>query len=106
MAIIAPDCDAFLTSAGGGADPYDTVLPAALEGFLPSNFHMQDHQELSHPSMRRDLEAGSAMRPKRRIHCVLFFFPCAALGSEASYGTLRTAFQRVSRHAEALLQAF
>ena len=105
MANIAPGCDEFLTCAGAGADPYDTVLPAALEGFLPSNFHMQDHQEFSHPAMRRDLEAGSATRPKRRIHCVLFFFPYAALGSEASYGTLRKAFQRVRRQAEALLQA-
>ena len=67
------------------------VLPALLEGWLPSNwkmeYHLRDH--------KTQLLANDASRYQRRVHAVLFFVTAGAVHDDTEMDTIKDSFQKV-----------
>lgn len=67
------------------------VLPALLEGWLPSNWKMEYQLRDKKPL----LLANDASRYQRKIHAVLFFITAGALHDDLEMEPVRESFQKV-----------
>lgn len=77
------------------------ILPALLEGWLPSNWKM----EYQLKDRRSVLLANDASRYKRRVHGVLFFVTAGAVHDDQEMETIKASFEKVCSASAPVLNA-
>lgn len=83
-------CDTWGLQRGNYQEEHK-ILPALLEGWLPSNWKM----EYQLRDRKRVLLANDASRYQRRVHAVLFFLAAGALHDDQEMDTIKESFQKV-----------